>query len=137
MTLDDLNAEALEALVEALADLRHDLGKYVTFEVRFVGRDVDDESLRRALIADITRTRQRGAHQESAWQLWARMRPGVIGDDADVTEIDAAMVRLKAIDLATADRAQLDQAADEAVRIAGACRSLLQRAATRADALEG
>ncbi len=131
MQVEDAGAEALEALVKELVDIRHDLGKYVCFEVRFVGLDCGDEALREALESDLRRTRSaRGPDgrdlNESAWDLWARLRPSTLADDPDVRKIDALVAELQAADLG-ADGPVLRKAAESALEVGVLTRRLLDR----------
>lgn len=132
MRVEDVPAAELEDLVEDLADLKHDLGKYVTFGVRFLGPEPGTEDLREALQGDLLRTARRPSGTESAWQVWARLRPDELDDDPDVQRIDSLVAALRGVDLA-GDRATLDAAADRARAIAEATRSLHRRAAARLD----
>ena len=92
MRVEDVPVEALADLGEDLADLRHDLGKYVTFEVRFAGREAaETEALRAALQRDLLRTYSRQGADQAAWEVWARLRPALLDGDPDVAEIDAAL----------------------------------------------
>lgn len=62
------------ALREAVALVRHDLGKYVCFEQRWAN-PADAASLRQALLADVATTRRSAAGARSAPELWAALRP--------------------------------------------------------------
>jgi hypothetical protein len=131
MRVEEAGPEAIEDLVEQLADLRHDLGKYICFETRFVGIDAPETALREALKADLERTRCRRNPDgveitESAWDLWARIRPGSLKDDPDITEIDALIGRLSTADL-SADVDALRKTAENALEVASVTRRLLDR----------
>lgn len=132
MRLEDQPTAAREALAERVADLRHDLGKYICFETRFLGPDATDEALRAALRADLLATRRRGAEVETAAALWARLRPAELHGDPDVVAIDDAIRALAVLDLRAEapalDRAGLDRAAALARQIADATRRLDARA---------
>ena len=141
MRVEEATAEALEMLVEDLSDIRHDLGKYVCFETRFVGVDAPQETLREALQADLHRTRRRRLgdgeeHTETAWALWARIRPEVLQDDPDVIEIDALIQALSEADLAGASES-LTQIAQRAFAVSAATRRLLDRGRAALVRLEG
>ena len=132
MRVEDVPVEALAELSEDLADLRHDLGKYVTFEVRFAGREAaETEVLRAALQRDLLRTYSRQGADQAAWEVWARLRPALLDGDPDVAEIDAALAGLREVALATAERAALLRAAAQAEAVSAACRRLLQRVQSR------
>ncbi|MFT4979977.1 MAG: hypothetical protein ACI8S6_005889 [Myxococcota bacterium] len=128
-----LPTEALEDLCEDLADLRHDLGKYITFEVRFVGLDAPTEELRAAVQADVLQTDKRGGKAEPAWSVWARLRPPLPDDDADIATIDAAIKNMSSLSLASADRDGLLAAAALAVSVQASCKRLSQRCAATLD----
>ena len=70
MSIAATDPESLAELLDQVDDLRHDLGKYIGFETRFVGLDANDEDLRRALKSDIFETHRRGDQVESAWAMW-------------------------------------------------------------------
>jgi hypothetical protein len=127
LKLEDVTAPALDLLIEDLSDLRHDLGKYVTFEVRFLGSDPNTEDLRAALQADVLRTHKRGEEVATAWQVWERLRPRILDGDEDIVRIEENLEALQALDL-SGSREILDQAAGRAQAIAQACRSLHRRA---------
>ena len=71
MRVDDLPVEELEDVVEDLADIRHDLGKYLTLGARFLGPEPGVADLREALKGDLLRTARRASGDETAWELWA------------------------------------------------------------------
>ncbi len=113
---------------EAADRVRHDLGKYVHLEARWLDHEAPVEELREALAHDLLRTR-RGPHgDEDCVRLWARLRPSV--DAMDVQEIDRlvadaghGMARLPAL-----DGDGLRALAEVARTLAEACRRLAERA---------
>ena len=113
--------------LEALADIRHDLGKYIGFEVRFLGPDPSVEELRMALKSDLLGTRKRGTEVESAWGLWARLRPDFLRDEPEVGEIDTLLEALEKTDLESGME-ELQTAAVLATQVAHATRRLHKRA---------
>lgn len=129
MRLEDVPPESLDELTEDLSDLRHDLGKYITFEVRFLGADPETEALRAALRADVLQTHKRGDEHATAWQVWARMRPALLEGDPDVARIEESLAALARVNL-TGSRAELEEAAALAGEVAAATRSLFKRAAS-------
>lgn len=129
-------ADQLEELVEDLADLRHDLGKYVCFEARFVADPGDRAALRAALQADLRRTRRRGAEVEGVGGVWARLRPTALEGDPTVQRLDAAVAQLASADLDAPD-ARLADLAAQARAVSQACRDLHGRARARWEALDG
>lgn len=130
MKLEDLPAAALEELVDRLSDLRHDLGKYIRFETRFVEGGSDLDALRAALKADLRSTRRRGDEIESAWSVWARMRPSELEGDPDIVAIGAAMQALESADL-DGPEAALRRAAALGAEVSEATRRLHGRARAR------
>ncbi len=130
--LDAVGGDDLEDLVDDLADLRHDLGKYVTFEVRFLDPAAPDADLRAALRRDLLETRRGADGAESAWDLWARLRPGILDGDPDVALLDDLLARLRAVDL-DGPRPALDSAAALAREVAAVTRRLHGRARDRLD----
>jgi len=141
MRVEEAGTEALEMLVEDLSDLRHDLGKYVCFETRFVGIDALEPALREALRADLERTRCRRMPSgeeltETAWALWARLRPSALAEDPDVAEIDGLVAELEAADL-DADLAGLRETAEVALAVSAITRRLLDRGRAALARVEG
>ena len=130
MTLDELSTDQVAALLPALEDLRHDLGKYVCFETRFVGLDAELETLRQAVMADVRSTRRQARGTLSAWELWTLLRPSMLEGDPDVTALDLATRTLREADL-DGPRAELLQAAAGATQIQQATRRLHDRARRR------
>lgn len=125
----------LEDLVERLGAIRHDLGKYVAFELRFVGLDASSEELRQALRADLLATMRRrtqdgGEIVEAAWVLWRRLRPDVLSEDPDVQAIDQAMSVLENSDI-DAPGDNLRQTAELALSVSATTRRLSDRARAR------
>lgn len=130
MKLEALPIATLEGLLDRLGDLRHDLGKYIRFETRFVEDSGDVEALRAALRADLLSTRRRGDEVEAAAAVWARMRPGELDGDPDVLVIDEAMATLGGLDL-DGPAAGLHLASEATGRVSEATRRLLARARAR------
>ena len=130
MKLEALSSSALEGLLDPLSDLRHDLGKYIRFETRFVEGEGDVEALRAALKADLLATRRRGDEVEAAATVWARLRPGELEGDPDLVAIDEAMARIASLDLDGPEPA-LREAARRTAEVAEATRRLLGRARAR------
>lgn len=130
MRLEALSDAELAGMLDLLSDLRHDLGKYVRFETRFVEAGEDVEALRAALRADLLATRRRGDEIESAVSVWARLRPAALEGDPDVDAIDTAMARLATADLGGPEEA-LRAAARWTAEVAEATRRLLARARAR------
>jgi hypothetical protein len=123
MRVEDVDPAALDDLVDDLADLRHDLGKYIGFE----SRTAAPERLRASLARDLHATREHAGRSESCWELWARLRPAALDDDPDVMAIDHALEALR-IDLETAGDHALQEARDRAAAVTAATKRLHARA---------
>lgn len=110
---------------EAARRLRHDLGKYVCFDARWLPDEPSDDALRAALENDLLRTRRGPAGALTAAQVWAEQRDGVC-DAPGFAELDAAMGRLTtaAAGLAAADTTTLRATAALARDVAEQIRSL-------------
>ncbi len=113
---------------EAANQVRHDLGKYVHLEARWLGEDSSEVDVREALVTDLRRTRRGPSGDESCVDLWARLRPAVA--DFDTTEVDdlvahigAQLSRLDAMPLA-----ELRALATVTHRLGEACRRLVEQA---------
>ena len=127
MRLEDVPLAALPDLIEDLSDLRHDLGKYILFEVRFLGPTTDTEALRSALLADIEQTHKRGDDVSAAWEVWQRLRPDMLAGDEDVERIETSLEALRQLDL-SGPMAVLQEASRLAGEVANATRALHRRA---------
>jgi hypothetical protein len=127
LRLDELDLAQVERLLPQLEDLRHDLGKYIQFEQRFLEEPVGESALRRALCADLLATRRGAQGSEAAWQVWERQRPAALDGDPDVARIDACMVQLLAFDPASSLDVLHEMAGVSRV-VAASTRDLLQRA---------
>lgn len=142
--LSELPSGAREPLRDHLSRLRHDLGKYVSLQVRWLGEGADPGALRQALAADLLETRRGPQEVTDAPTLWAQLRPALAGEapleggvivdlsaDADFRRLDEAMVRIAEVvrDLRSGvDGPQTVAAGIEAAQIvSGACRALWSR----------
>lgn len=126
MTLEEVPTADLPRLGLQLGRLRHDLGKYLQFEVRFLGTDPETEALRHALRNDLYATRKVGDAVSSAWELWAELRPAPLGDDPDVVILEGALGALAAVDL-DGERGELERGVALASQAAAATRRLYAR----------
>jgi hypothetical protein len=114
--------------MEAALSVRHDLGKYVCFEARWLDETASAAELRAALQADLGHTRRGPAGDEDCTAVWARLRPDVAGlgvedIDALVAELGRALPRLPEMDLDG-----LRQVAGVARSLSELCRHLAARA---------
>ncbi len=141
--LETVPASSQEALRELLGDLRHDLGKYVAFQLRWLPPEPGDEDLREALVADLARTRAAGDDVASAPALWDRFLPALVGQaplsdgarvslegDPDICAIDEAIdiIRATLPELERAPRPELETARAAALEVASATKRLQRRA---------
>ena len=99
MRLEELGQEELEQMIPLLRAIKHDLGRYICFERRFVEDSEDMGELRRALRSDIRMTRRSGDESETCWDIWTRLRPHLLNDDPDILIIDRAIEDIMSIDL--------------------------------------
>lgn len=85
-----------QELVEAAAAAKHDLGKYVAFQARWLAPDASDADRLEALQADVLHTRRSAEGSEDAPSLWRRLRPGLaaLEADADLVAVDQAISAL-------------------------------------------
>ena len=129
------------ALVERLGDLRHDLGKYVSMQLRWSADD--PASLREALLADLLATRRGASGVADAAEVWEGYAPELRGERALSTgdrvdlrgcaEFDRLAAEMdeirRAIGALRSDGAlDLGRAAEAARAVTETCRALWQRA---------
>lgn len=113
------------SVAEAASRARHDLGKYVCFQVRWLPEDADDDALRGALRDDLLRTRRGPQGEEGAAQVWAGFRaelkdaPGFLAIDGAVDELAR-----RALTLDQQSRTDLETTAALARRLADLLRDL-------------
>jgi len=144
VTLDDLPDGALAPAEALLGRLKHDLGKYVSLQARWLGPDAGRQQRMDALTADLLRTRRGPDGEEGAHAVWAPfhevltgradLTAGVrvdLGDDPDVRRIVAAMNALGPVVEPLADGSLSDEAVgaalDQCTEVAYACRDLVRR----------
>ncbi len=109
---------------EALTQARHDLGKYIALNLRWLPEEPTQEQLRAALLTDLRATRSGGGVQEDAWSLWQRLRPGLV--DYNLQDLDARMERIQQAlpALETLDESALRRVAEDALAVGPALRRL-------------
>ncbi len=142
--LHQLPEDVQRALGDHLSRLRHDLGKYVHLQVRWLGPGASPEALREALAADLLETRRGPAGVVDAVALWHALRPPLIGaapleggaivdlsGDADVEAITHAMAQIarviEALRRGSDDPETVDAGIAAARAVTAACRSLWSR----------
>ena len=91
MTLEQLDHSEWTQIEPIIRAIRHDLGKYICFEQRFIMSVDDPDELRRALFSDLFRTRRMGEDAEDCGQVWQRIRPAELDKDPDIEVIDQAI----------------------------------------------
>lgn len=132
-----------DRLPELTARLKHDLGRYVALQCRWLDDHADADALRAALIDDLTATRRGPDGTQTAVQVWAPFAAALTGGapllgvsvdlahDPDVRRLMAAMARigdlLPALSDAT-DVGTLEGGREAALAVADACRALHIRA---------
>lgn len=112
---------------EATQRARHDLGKYICFEARWLPDHADAAALRQALAQDLLKTRAGPSGTTDAITLWAQLKPTL--PPAEIGEIDGWMQQLDqaARHLDTLDTPALWQTAALARKVAEALRALALR----------
>lgn len=115
------------SVLDAAARARHDLGKYVAFQARWLGPDASADALRDALREDLLRTRKGPTGVLDARALWRELREPLAS--AGVERIDALMAELagRAERLDALDGAALADTARLAVEVAEELRALHNR----------
>ncbi len=82
------------SLLEAAARARHDLGKYIAFQARWLGPGAAVAELREALREDLLRTHKGPDGATDAATLWRELRVPLQG--AGIDAIDALMETIAA-----------------------------------------
>lgn len=113
-------------LAADLATVRHDLGKYVALNLRWLPDDPGDEELRAALALDLRATRSVPGASEDAPALWARLRPALARHRLDLSAVDASVAAIAAAlpDLDRLDRPAMLALAQRALEIGPMLRRL-------------
>ena len=126
MKLEEHSPEKAESLMLKIRAIRHDLGRYICFEQRFVENVEDVEELRMALRSDLLSTRKKGAEIDSCSVLWQELRPNELDADPDICAIDHAIEDIQTLDL-NGPMEELQRAQRLAECVRDACRRLMQR----------
>lgn len=137
-----LDPDTRTDLVAHLARVRHDLGRYVVFQQRWVAEGAGESERREALIADLLGTRRGPEGTVDAAALWAELRRPLVGEaplpgggrvdlagDPDLARLDAAMGAVaEAIDgLRAGGAIDLDATGRWAAEVAATCDSMWRR----------
>ena len=118
---------------EHAARAKHDLGKYVAFQARWLGDDAEAGELLEALRQDVLATRRSDAETLSAPELWAQLRAPLAEHlaDAELSPIDAGVARLSAaapgLTAGSLSLAELHHVADDARVVARELAALTRR----------
>ena len=128
---------AVDDLCDLTARLKHDLGKYIAFQSRWLDGDSGVSDLRAALVADLLETHRGPDGSRSALEIWNQQRVhiepllcDVLGeDDADWHEISAGMSHVERAlpHLESADAAALGEAQSAAKAVSDGIARLHRR----------
>ena len=151
MRLEEIHSgETLHEVLELAYGLKHDIGKYITMQRRWMAPEHSFDDRVSALRADILETRRSGDSVSSAVEVWREFEPRLCGkeaiygdvyvrlsDDPDISIIRVNMATLADV-IAPLTTGQIteeqvtsgEQLADD---IAQACRSFYRRALSRKD----
>jgi hypothetical protein len=112
------------SLLEAAARARHDLGKYICFQARWLEPGTPVDTLRDALRDDLLRTRRGPDGTQDAVAVWAELREALA--PAGVERVDALMATLadRAARLDTLDAAALAETVELARDVADELRAI-------------
>lgn len=77
---DSLSPEAWSALAAHVGRLKHDLGKYVALQQRWLPADAPSADRRAALRDDLLSTRRGPSGIQDALSVWQEFRPGLRGE---------------------------------------------------------
>ena len=122
--------------IDAAARARHDLGKYIALQSRWLPDDAPVEARRGALIADLRRTRSGMTGDADAVTVWAECRPELLADGGErdpallayVDQVDRLMAEIAAVlpRLERLDPAGVERTAAAARRVGDELRELLR-----------
>ncbi len=127
-----------------LGRVKHDLGKYIAFQQRWLAPEASAAERRDAVTADLLETRRGPDGTSDAVAVWRELRAPLIGaaplpggavvdlsGDPDVARIDREMARVArvvdAIAAGAADDALLAEGARAALEVSDACAALVRR----------
>ena len=108
MRIAEMPAPDLAALLEHVSRLKHDLGKYVRFQGRWLPPDSGLDARREALATDLLHTRRGPDGSVDALQVWADFAPVLAGiEHPELARIRESMAALEPVvaDLRTAEGA--------------------------------
>lgn len=121
----------MSVLLEAAQDARHDLGKYICMNQRWLGDSAPRAERLEALQADLLRTQSGPNEAVDAFTLWTRLRPPLEGAGSEIEEVDLAISRLasrrESVEQGTTDEATLAACSADCKTIADALKRLTRR----------
>lgn len=121
----------MSALLDAAQDARHDLGKYICMNQRWLGEQSPLPERMEALQADLLRTQSGPKGDLDAFSLWSRLRPGLVGAGSELEEVDGALARLlmhrDAVESGTLNEVTLAACTADCKTIADALKRLTRR----------
>ena len=65
-----------------VARIKHDLGKYVSFQARWLPENASPEMVAAAVRADLLSTRRGPSGEQDAVEVWSGFRPALVGEEA-------------------------------------------------------
>ena len=83
--------------LEAATRAKHDLGKYIAFQARWLPPGAAREEWQAGLVSDLLETRRGPSGTEDAVALWKRLKTDFAGlkNDPDVRAVDEAIERIE------------------------------------------
>ena len=99
--------------LEAASNARHDLGKYIAFELRWVGEAGEPADLLAALQSDVLRTRSADGLHVDAVGVWEQVRGGFRGMEDKGGHVRAVTEAMERIRLSVPGLREGDLSADE------------------------
>lgn len=118
------------SLLEAASHARHDLGKYISFQARWIEPGAPVDTLRDALREDLLRTRKGPDGVLTAAALWRTLREPLLPLGIDRLDALMELLTLRAATLDTLDEASLLDTARLARDVADELRALHARVRT-------
>jgi len=117
-----------DLLREAAAKAKHDLGKYIAFQTRWLPEDANHQDWTKALYSDLVQTRRGPNGVESAVAIWERIRSdfAALGKDDDVSGVDDAIAAIREL-MPALEREEITP--ENAENLAQASREVAQRLA--------
>ncbi len=128
-----LAPDAGRAVVDHVGRIKHDLGKYVALQARWLGEEATLDQRRAAVRQDLLTTRRGPGGTRDAVSLWGQLRGPLVGeepldggavvdlsDDPGVRAVDASMTQIEALVPLLTEQAPAD-IVDSARQAAFAC----------------